>query len=73
MAMLCAVVGGLSAFYHDDLDIDRKDHPLSEAENVIFNSNNEVEKNGKKKTGKEELHGEFIGKIKLTRNGCEIF
>jgi hypothetical protein len=25
----------------------RKDHPLSEAENVIFNSNNEVVKIGK--------------------------
>ena len=29
--------------------VGRKDHPISEAENVIFNSNNEVEKNWKNK------------------------
>ena len=27
--------------------VDRKDHPIEEAENVIFNSNNEVVKIGK--------------------------
>ena len=32
--------------------VGRKDHPISEAENVIFNSNNEVEKIGKINTGK---------------------
>tara|TARA_B110000438_G_scaffold300141_1_gene351850 strand:- start:2002 stop:3123 length:1122 start_codon:yes stop_codon:yes gene_type:complete len=53
--------------------VDRKDHPLSEAENVIFNSNNEVIKVGKIATGKEEVHGEFIGMIKLTHRGAEIF
>jgi len=53
--------------------IDRKDHPLSEAENVIFNSNNEVVKIGKIATDKEEVHGEFIGMIKLNHRGCEIF
>ena len=37
--------------------VGRKDHPISEAENVIFNSNNEVEKIGKINTGKEEVHG----------------
>ena len=51
----------------------RKDHPISEAENVIFNSNNEVEKIGKINTGKEEVHGEFIGMIKLSNRGAEIF
>ena len=35
MAMLCAVVGGLSAFYHDDLDIDRKDHRMQAAIRLI--------------------------------------
>ena len=50
----------------------RKDHPLSEAENVIFNSNNEVVKIGKIATEKEEVHGEFIGMIKLNHRGCEI-
>ena len=53
--------------------VGRKDHPLSEAENVIFNSNNEVEKIGKINTGNEEVHGEFIGMIKLSNRGCEIF
>ena len=53
--------------------VNRKDHPLSEAENVIFNSNNEVVKIGKIATEKEEVHGEFIGMIKLNRRGAEIF
>jgi citrate synthase len=35
MAMLCAVVGGLSAFYHDDLDIDNPEHRLLAAHRVI--------------------------------------
>ena len=53
--------------------VGRKDHPISEAENVIFNSNNEVEKIGKISTGNEEVHGEFIGMIKLSNRGTEIF
>ena len=52
--------------------VGRKDHPISEAENVIFNSNNEVEKIGKINTAKEEVHGEFIGMIKLSNRGAEI-
>jgi len=56
-----------------DYYIDRKEHPLSEAENVIFNSNNEVVKIGKIATEKEEVHGEFIGMIKLNNRGAEIF
>ncbi len=53
--------------------VGRKDHPISEAENVIFNSNNEVEKIGKINTDNEEVHGEFIGMIKLSNRGTEIF
>ena len=53
--------------------VGRKDHPLSEAENVIFNSNNEVVKIGKINTGQEEVHGEFIGMIKLSNLGTELF
>ena len=56
-----------------DYYIDRKEHPLSEAENVIFNSNNEVVKIGKILTEKEEVHGEFIGMMKLSHKGSEIF
>ena len=53
--------------------VGRKDHPLSEAENVIFNSNNEVQKIGKINKGSEDVHGEFIGMIKLSNRGTEIF
>ena len=53
--------------------VDRKDHPIEEAENVIFNSNNEVVKIGKIVTGKQEVHGEFIGMMKLTNRGAKIF
>ena len=53
--------------------VGRKDHPISEAENVIFNSNNEVEKIGKINKGNEDVHGEFIGMIKLSSRGTEIF
>ena len=56
-----------------DYYIERKEHPLTEAENVIFNSNNEVVKIGKIASEKEEVHGEFIGMIKLNHRGCEIF
>ena len=78
-----SVVSRLQKSDHDisvvvDIDwrgyyVGRKDHPISEAENVIFNSNNEVEKIGKINTGKEEVHGEFIGMIKLSSQGSEIF
>ena len=78
-----SVVSRLQKSNHDisvvvDIDwrgyyVGRKDHPISEAENVIFNSNNEVEKIGKINTGKEEVHGEFIGMIKLSNRGSEIF
>jgi len=53
--------------------VNRKDHPFSEAENVIFNSNNEVVKIGKIATEKQEVHGEFIGMMKLNHRGAEIF
>ncbi len=53
--------------------VGRKDHPVSEAENVIFNSNNEVKKIGKISASNEIIHGEFIGMIKLSNLGTEIF
>jgi L-glutamine-phosphate cytidylyltransferase len=53
--------------------VDRKDHPLSEAENVMFDSNNKVLKIGKIASQKEEVHGEFIGMIKLNNRGADIF
>ena len=35
MAMLCGVVGALSAFYHDNLDIDNPEHRMAAAHKVI--------------------------------------
>ena len=53
--------------------VGRKDHPVEEAEKVIFNANNEVIKIGKVLTNKEDVYGEFIGMIKLSPRGSEIF
>lgn len=50
----------------------RKEHPIQEAENVVFNSDGEVIKIGKIAAEPEEVHGEFIGMMKLTRRGCEL-
>ena len=51
---------------------DRKDHPIDEAEKVIFDANNKVIKIGKVVTGKDEVYGEFIGMMKLSPRGAEI-
>ena len=53
--------------------VNRKEHPITEAENVIFNSDNEVVKIGKINTGRNDVHGEFIGMLKLSNKGAEIF
>ena len=53
--------------------VGREDHPVDEAEKVIFNANNEVIKIGKVLTNKEDVYGEFIGMIKLSPRGSEIF
>ena len=53
--------------------VGRKDHPLAEAEKVIFNANNEVLKIGKVLTSKNDVYGEFIGMLKLSPRGAEIF
>ena len=53
--------------------INRKDHPINEAENVIFDANNNVVEIGKIHTGKYDVHGEFIGMLKLSPRGSEIF
>jgi len=50
----------------------RKDHPIEEAENVIFDAENNVVEIGKILTKKHDVHGEFIGMMKLTSRGCEI-
>jgi choline kinase len=52
--------------------IGRKDHPIEEAEKVIFDANNEVLKIGKVITSKNDVYGEFIGMMKLSPRGSEI-
>lgn len=52
----------------------RENHPLSEAENVIFDGALNVQKIGKIIEGrKEDMPGEFIGMFKLSDQGCETF
>jgi len=51
---------------------ERKDHPIEEAENVIFDAENNVVEIGKILTKKHDVHGEFIGMMKLTSRGSDI-
>jgi len=53
--------------------INRKEHPINEAENVIFDANNKVVEIGKILTSKHDVHGEFIGMMKFSPRGSEIF
>lgn len=53
--------------------VGRKDHPIEEAENVIFDANSNVVQIGKILTGKNDVHGEFIGMMKLSPRGAEVF
>ena len=51
----------------------RTDHPIEEAENVVFDSNNNVVKIGKILPDKDSVHGEFVGMMKCTKKGALIF
>lgn len=51
----------------------RNDHPIEEAENVIFDANNNVVKIGKILPDKDAVHGEFIGMVKCSKKGALIF
>lgn len=51
----------------------RTDHPIEEAENVIFDANNSVIKIGKILPDKNAVHGEFIGMMKCSQKGTLIF
>ena len=53
--------------------VDRNEHPINEAENVIFDANNNVVEIGKILTNKHDVHGEFIGMMKFSPRGSEIF
>jgi len=51
----------------------RTDHPIQEAENVVFDADNNVLKIGKILPDKKAVHGEFIGMMKCTKKGADIF
>ena len=51
----------------------RRDHPLEEAENIIFDANNKVVMAGKIMADKSDAHGEFIGMMKFSPQGSKIF
>ncbi len=50
----------------------RKEHPIQEAENVAFDSVYRVIKIGKIGDLGVDVHGEFIGMMKLTGRGCAL-
>lgn len=51
--------------------VGRTDHPVEEAEGVVLNENKIIEI-GKHLTA-EQSEGEFIGLLKISKKGCEIF
>lgn len=51
----------------------RDDHPLEEAENIIFDADNKVVTAGKIMADKSDTHGEFIGMMKFSPQGSKIF
>lgn len=51
----------------------RTDHPIEEAENVVFDSNNNVVKIGKILPDQNAVHGEFIGMMKCSKKGAFVF
>jgi len=53
--------------------VGRRDHPIEEAETVIFDANNNVARIGKILTKEHDVHGEFIGMMRLTPKGASIF
>ena len=51
----------------------RTDHPIEEAENVIFDADNNLVKIGKILPDKDDVHGEFIGMMKCSARGADLF
>jgi len=48
-------------------------HPISEAEKVVLDDDNNILEIGKTISSKDEPHGEFIGMIKCSKQGAQIF
>lgn len=77
------VVGALLKSSHDisivvDIDwhdyyIGRHDHPVTEAENVVLDANGDVLRIGKNLTADSNAHGEFIGMMKFSPRGADVF
>lgn len=53
--------------------VGRNDHPIGEAENVVFDENRQVVEIGKILRGDNDVDGEFIGMMKLTPAGAEVY
>ena len=53
--------------------VGRRDHPIEEAENVIFDEAGNVVEIGKILAGNNEVHGEFIGMLKFSPEGATLF
>lgn len=51
----------------------RTDHPVEEAENVTFDVNNNLLKIGKIFSDKNSVDGEFIGMMKCSKKGAQLF
>ncbi len=51
----------------------RTEHPIEEAENLIFDPDKNVVEIGKIVSNKKDVDGEFIGMLKCTKRGAEIF
>ncbi len=51
----------------------RTEHPIEEAENVIFDADKNVVEIGKIVSNKRAVDGEFIGMLKCSKRGAEIF
>jgi len=52
---------------------ERTEHPIEEAEKVIFDEDKNVVEIGKIVRKEEDVKGEFIGMVKCTKRGAEIF
>ena len=53
--------------------LNRNDHPIEEAENAIFDADQKLVDIGKIATSARDVHGEFIGMMKFSPRGAEIF
>ena len=53
--------------------VNRNDHPKSEAENVLLDSNNNILQIKKNIKNEKSTIGEFLGIIKFSNFGCEVF